>query len=749
MDKARMNAKLAIAIAAALGAPLGAEVTQAQDVQVQVESGGLEEVVVTARKREENLQDLGTAFSAMGQAELNRRFDVDLQDFANAAPNVVIDDLQQGPGSPAAIAIRGIGTTDVEKNFDPTVGVVVDGVFIGANSGAMLKAIDLQSVEILRGPQGTLFGRNSIAGVINVTRQRPQTEFGGGVRLGYGNYDDKQLDGYVNIPMGEQFAFKISGAYRERDGYFDNLTLGRESGEMEYKSISPSLMWRPSDSLEFYYRYDDSQQDQDANTVQNMAQPNQVFCDRYLQCAQGVTTPQSGDRYDVLQNGDRHDSFFDSEMHIFNARWDISDANRLEYLFGYFTTDEEVYQDWDGTPLTLYHTERPAVYTQRSHELRLTHDADGALTYTVGAYVWNSSYRIDLLSEIGFADFLFPGVVLPGTVVPVPQTVQQHTDSYAAFVEADYAFNDAWTLTLGGRYTKDEKDSGLIDPTMPQLATLGSLDNPFEEEWDEFTPKAGLRYRVSPDLMFFGLYSKGYRSGGFSGRANTYDAASKPYDPETVDNYEIGMKSEWMDRRLRLNASAYFMKYNDKQEELSEQAPVGTGQQTVVLNASSAEITGLEIELLTTPFDGFTLSASLGLLDSEYKDFADPIDGRDLTFLKLRRAPDMTATIAPTYEWDMLGGQMWVTASWHYIDELELTFYNTPQSQNPEQNIFDASLNYQFNNTTVSAYGMNLSDEDSWSVGFDVGASLDFAGLWTYTATRPPRTYGFRLTQKF
>ena len=204
---------------------------------------------------------------------------------------------------------------------------------------------------------------------------------------------------------------------------------------MEYKSVSPSLMWRPSDSLEFYYRYDDSQQDQDANTVQNMAQPDQVFCFFYEQCAQGVTTPQSGDRYDVLQNGDRHDSFFDSEMHIFNARWDISDANRLEYLFGYFTTDEEVYQDWDGTPLTLYHTERPAVYTQRSHELRLTHDADGALTYTVGAYVWNSSYRIDLLSEIGFVDFLFQALP-PGTVVHVPQTVQQHTDSYAAFVEA-------------------------------------------------------------------------------------------------------------------------------------------------------------------------------------------------------------------------------------------------------------------------------------------------------------------------
>ena len=415
MDKARLNAKLAAAVAAALGAPLGAEVAQAQEIQV--EATGLEEVVVTARKREENLQDLGVAVSAMGQLELNRRFDVDLQDFANAAPNVVIDDLQQGPGSPAAIAIRGIGTTDVEKNFDPTVGVVLDGVFIGANSGAMLKALDLQSVEILRGPQGTLFGRNSIAGVINVTRQRPQTEFGGGARLGYGNYDDKQLDGFVNIPLGDQFAFKLSGAYRERDGYFDNLTLDRESGEMEYRSISPSLLWRPSDSLEFYYRYDRTDQDQDANTVQNMAQGDQVFCFFYSQCAQSVTTSQSGDRYDVLQNGDGRDSFFDTEMHVFNARWDLSDANRLEYVFGYFTTDEEVHQDWDATPLTLYHTDRPAVYTQRSHELRLTHDGDGALTYTVGAYAWNSNYRIDLLSFIGFVDFLSGGAVPPGTVV--------------------------------------------------------------------------------------------------------------------------------------------------------------------------------------------------------------------------------------------------------------------------------------------------------------------------------------------
>jgi iron complex outermembrane receptor protein len=689
---------------------------------------------------------------------------VDLQNFANAAPNVIIDDLQQGPGSPAAISIRGIGTTDVEKSFDPTAGVVVDGVFIGANSGAMVKALDLQSIEILRGPQGTLFGRNSIAGVINITRQKPGPELGGELRGGYGNYSDMLLEGYVNIPMGDELSFKLAGALNNRDGYFYNRTLGRDTGEQDFSTISPSILWRPTENVELYYRYDRNQQDQDSNTVQNLAQPNQLFCFFYNQCAESVTSPQSGDRYDVLQDEPGDNAYFDSDMHIFNARWDVADGYRLEYLFGYFATDEKVTQDWDGTPLTLYHTDRPATYAQRSHELRLTRTGEGPLSYTVGAYAWNSNYRIDLLSFIGFGDAIgfwtcpmpgFPGAI-NCFVAAIPQTVTQNTDSYAGFFEADYSFSDAWTLTLGGRYTRDEKTSGVIDPAMPQLAVEGSPDNPFEETWSEFTPKASLRYRVSPDLMVFGLYSKGFRAGGFSGRPNSYEAASIPYDPETVDNFELGMKSEWLDHRLRLNASVYYMEYKDKQEEQSVPATQGTGQQTIVFNASTAEIKGLEIELLAMPTTGWTFALALGLLDSEYTEFTelndttpDPNDVVDISYLKLRRAPEVTATLTPTYEWPMLGGQMSVQASWHYIDELELTFYNSPQGHNPAQDIIDASINYQRNNTLISLWGSNLTEEDSWSQAYDVGTTRTFPGLWTYTTTRPPRTYGLRITQKF
>jgi iron complex outermembrane recepter protein len=739
MNRLSPSATLAMAIAVALGATAHTNVAVAQQAE------GLEEVVVTARKRSENLQDVGAAVSALSADQLNRRFDVDLQSFANAAPNVMIDDLQQGPGSPAAISIRGIGTTDVEKSFDPTAGVVVDGIFIGANSGAMLKALDLQSMEILRGPQGTLFGRNSIAGVINVTRRRPDTNaVAGEVRLGVGRFSDFSADGYLNMPVNDTLAWKVGGAKNKRNGWFNNLTLGKKVGEMDYWAANLGVDWKPTDGLEIYYRYDKGEQVQDSNTVGNMAQPGQVWCFFYNECAQGVQTTQSGDRYDVLQNGDGQNSYFKSDMHNIQAKWEFMPDYQVDYIFGSFKTKEEVLQDWDGTARTLYHTNRPANYYQRSHELRLTHGGDGALTYTVGLYKWDSGYRIDLQSFIGFGDFLFG---LPsGTVLDVRQTVKQKTDSSAIFFEGDYKFTDALTLTVGGRYTKDKKESGVVDVTMPELLTSGGgLDDPFKKDWSQFSPKVSLRYRVNEDLMVFGLFSKGFRAGGFSGRPGTYEAASIAYDPETVNNIEAGWKAEFLDNRVRFNGSVYWMKYKDKQEEQSVPTTVGTGQQTVVLNAATATLKGVELELLAKLGAGFDLNASFGYLDASYDSFRDPIDGTDLTYLKLRRAPKTTFTLSPSYEWEGMGGEFWVQATAHMVSSTELSFFNSPQTANGSTTVLDASLNFRRGKATYSLWGANLTDEDNWTQAYDVGTSRTFAGLWSYAAARPPRTYGVRV----
>jgi iron complex outermembrane receptor protein len=737
----KLNWRMIVAVAVALG-------TTAATGLAYAEEQTLEEVVVTARKRQENLQDVNSAVSALSSADLAKRFDTDLRSFANAAPNVQIDDLQQGPGSPAAIAIRGVGTTDVEKSFDPATGVVVDGIFIGVNSGAMIKAVDLESVEVLRGPQGTLFGRNSIAGVINVTRSQPSTDaVAGTVRLGYGNYNDLQADGYVNLPVTDSFALKLGAAKRERDGYYYDTTVGKDVGAQDYKSISPSFLWKVRDGLEVTYRFDKSWQRQDTDIQLNLAQPGQVWCFYYQQCAQSVTSPQSGDRYVTLSNTAPEPAYFNTDMHTLHVAWNVAQGYKLDYLFGYFKTKEDAFQDWDGTPLDLYSTLRPASYYQHSHELRLTYSGDGPLSYTVGLYSWNSGYRIDLTSYIGFVDFLYGYPA--GTQFTVLQTVQQKTDSQAAFFEGDYKFSDAWTLNVGGRYTRDKKTSGLIDPGMPELATLGSLDNPFEKTWSQFTPKLSLKYRFSRDLMVYGLYSGGFRAGGFSGRPGTYDAASTAYNPETVDNFELGWKAEFLNRRLRLNGAVFVMKYKDKQEEESVPTNVGTGQQTLVLNASSATIKGIELDFAANIYAGFTVSGNLGILQANYDKLIDPITGTDLSHLHLRRSPPVTATVSPAYEWALGKGTASAQVDYHYIGPEELTFLNSPQGSNAHQDVLDASLNYVIDRTRISLYGLNLTGEDAWTQAYDVGTSVGFAGLWTYATPRAPLTYGVRITQTF
>ena len=745
--KMNLNSTLVAAMAVALISPMSARVAHAQAEVNAPEQ--LAEVVVTARKRVERLQDMALSVSALSAVDFARRPDVDLSTLANVAPNVIIDDTQEGPGSPAAMTIRGIGVNDHERSIDPTVGVVVDGVFIGASGGAMIKALDLQSVEVLRGPQGTLFGRNSIAGAVNIIRRKPDDQFGGEAKVAFGNYNEIAADAYVNIPVSQQLEFKIGASQDRRDGYFYNDFLNKNQGALDYRSITASAVFRPIESVEVYYRYDKSRTEQDANPLLNVAQPDQAWCSFYHQCAVSLTVPQSGNRYRVVTNSTGDNSFFDSDMHVVNARWDFTPGYKLEYVFGWFHTNEDGHMDFDATPLTLYDTQRPQKYSQHSHEVRLTHSDDGPISYTVGAYLWHSQYRIDMHSYIGFGDLLYPGIIPPGTVLDVPQSVQQHTESYAGFFEGDYRFANDWTFTLGGRYTHDKKDTGLIDPTMPELATAGGIDNPVSKDWSEFTPKASLKYKLTPDVMVYGLYSRGYRAGGFDGRPGTYNSAVTPYNPETVDNLELGTKSEWLDHRLRANADVFFMKYNDMQQELSVPLNSGTGQETLFLNAAQAHIYGFELDLAAIPMQGLTLSATLGLLHARYVEFKDPVTGADLTYLRLRRAPTVSGSLSPSYEWAAFEGIMSVHADYHFISSYDNTFLNSPQGRNGTQNVVDATINYQRKSTTLSIYGRNLTQEDAYSEALDVGASPNNPGLWTFAAPRPPRTWGVSVQQKF
>jgi iron complex outermembrane receptor protein len=743
--------QLVIALAAA-----GVGVTSVPVVQAQ--QGMLEEITVTARKREESMQDVGISVSALSETEIQRQFARDIQDLANIAPNLIVDDTGQGPGGTAAIFIRGVGVADLEKNFDPAVGVSVDGVFIGSTAGALLRSIDLARVEVLRGPQGTLFGRNTVGGMINLERTRPTGELGGRFRAGVENYDTWYADGIFNFALSDDLAVKLTASIRDQgEGYYDNKTFNRDQGRQEYTNLGANFLWNATETLELEYTYNREELDQDTPALVNLTRPDQLFCTAYGYCAPSIGETITGDPLGVAGGGGRPpappsfetnitpteaivpafmDAFFDTETHILEARWDITESLRLDYIYGRWESDEDSLQDWDGVPELLYHTQRPGEWEQDSHELRFTWDDGGALSAQAGVFLWDSEYESRMRSYIGFA--------VPGLVLDIPQTTNQTTESIAAFFEADWRLNDKFTFTFGGRYTEDEKESRQFG----EVNTLdqGRTSHP-SEKWDEFTPRVGLKYFHNEDVMLFATYSVGYRSGGFNGRVASLEEAIQPYDPETVDNYELGIKSELFDNRLRLNATIFTMEYNDKQEEL--QLPsneTDTGQKTVVINPSSATISGFEVDMQAYVTEGLSLRANVGYLDSEYDDFVyTDVEGAvvDLSNLEFRRAPEWTGTIDATYEWEVGGGNAWVRGSYRYIDDHYTSITNNIESENGSQGLVDASVNYAIGDLQFSLFGRNLTDEDTFTHGYEV------AGLWSYASVRRPRTYGLEVVYNF
>ena len=737
---------------------------------------GLEEIIVTARKREENIQNVAIAVTALSQTEINRTFARDLKDLASMAPNLVIDDTSQGPGGVAAIYIRGIGVADVEKSFDPAVGVVIDQVFIGANTGSILRSIDIGRIEVLRGPQGTQFGRNTIGGVINVERTKPTGEFGGKVRAGYGDYDTYNVEGILNFPITDTLAAKLSATKREQqEGFYDNVYTGGDLGQEDYEQAGVNLLFSPNDAIELEYTYNYENTDQDTPPLLNNGQPRHLFCSAYGWCAPSQDSTITGDRYKVASNPIRPPEFYDlqthvsspddlistdfdanfnTDTHILELRWELSDDYRFDAVYGHWSSSETVFTDWDGTPDMLYHTDRPGNWEQDSVELRISNGGDDAFSWVGGVFFWKSSFDISLRSYIGFAGDV-TGDGNPD-ILDIPQIGEQDVDSRAVFFEGDYAFTDKWTLTLGGRYSEDEKQSaarGQVDTSVPSQSGVPvdfapGLNGDPDDEWDEFTPKIGLKYQMTDDAMLYATWSNGYRSGGFNTRVGSYSEAITPYDQETVESYELGFKSAWYDNMVHVNGNVFYMEYEDKQEELHlPDALSGTGQKTVVANASTAEISGVELEIQAEPTEGLYLRANAAYLDAAYDEFTffDAQVGADVDYsnLEFRRAPEWTGNLDATYEWDVGGNMMWARVAYHYLGEHQTNFDNSPELENDTQHLVDASINYDYGRTRFSLFGRNLTEEDGYMIGYDV------AGLWSYSAARPPRTWGLEVTHEF
>ena len=738
------------------------------NVQAQGDSVRLEEVVVTARKREESIQDVPAAVSSLTR-DLQRAAVRDLKDLEGLAPNFVVDSVMGVPGG-AAISIRGVSYQETEKTLDPSIGMILDGVYIGSNAGQILDNFDIARLEVLRGPQGTLFGKNTIGGVINVQRSLPTMEWGGKISATAGTDDKLEFRGLANMPLGDKSGLKVYGTWLDGDGYVKNLD-GDDVGGPDYDSYGFSLLSRPVDNFDIQFTYDKSNDDTDAGAWANFAPNDYLVCLADPVTQLGCTPDGSGPTKTTAN--ERNRSKFETDAYNLTMNWDVG-VGVITSITGYRDTDENTRSEFDASQVELNAVTNNKDFEQFSQELRFTSQATDTLHYVAGLYYWDAELEQDYVSEdiaffldqspfyfspdgsYGFANAPalppIPGV-RPGATVP-PGAIQisdqeQDTTSYAAFIQADWIFATDWTLTVGGRYTYEEKDYSAAQQQIVMLD--GQFWTPFigpnaggapekvyfptDDDWSEFTPRVGLSYNINDDSMAYLSYAEGFKSGGFFGRLADY-RIDTTYDPEYVDTYELGYRSTWLDGRAIANATMFYSDYDDKQEEV-----IFEGGNTTVQNASSVEMFGVELEGQLQITSAWSVQTAIGYLDSEYDEFE--YGGEDVSDLNLRNAPDWTFSAGTSYFINVGDGEMIFNVNYRWIDDYDTNLLNAEVGKQDSHENLDVSIEYSFmDHYRINAYGRNLTDEETRRV-------VDIPGLEAFGQYSIGDNYGIEFVAEF
>ncbi len=640
--------------ASAVAQPPGAEAPQppasaATPPAAAVDNGGIADIVVTARFRKENLQSTPVAVSAFTATTIQNQVITQTSQLEAYLPNVHFNQINYA-GQALGASIRGVSFADLEKTFDPAIGVAIDGVFLGSNTGANFNFNDLESIEVLRGPQGTLYGRNTIGGTISVRRTRPTGEFGLKVDSRYSSFNNLETDAVLNLPkIADIFSIKLFGDRRYGDSETrDRYTGKREPGQRFY-SFGGSVLadFGVTTALATVeHQHDRSRYDSAVNLTLPTGLPfgaGGTICDYTMAiglgdtgCASQGYLKQKGENYELANTSIPFESYlagWDSSLEIHSK---IGSFN-LTSITGYRNTNDQLFEENTGTPplsytgvpgvgLPLFLTARDQNYKQFSQELRLQGDITDWMDIVGGAYYLHTKYSIRpypyngaRTAEAYLAVPVFPANGAPYFVESPAQafTAGQTLDSYAVFAESIFKLGSKVRLTVGGRYTTETKKFHL-DQTLPTAFSAAA-----KKTFSDPTGRAILDYRPNPSTMLYVSWSRGFRSGGFNGRATTA-AAIGPYNPERVDSYEAGVKADFFGGKLRFNPTIFLANYDNKQEEILRPAAGGIGTETVVQNAASARTKGVELEIEARPVHELTLHATGGYLDAKYLKFLVP-----------------------------------------------------------------------------------------------------------------------------
>lgn len=735
--KINMFRGLLLASIAASGLILSAPVV-AQDEAAEADDSG--EIIVTARRREESLLDVPISVSAISGDALAAQGAVDITALQDKTPNMTLQ-IARGSNSTLIGFIRGVGQQDPLWGFEPGVGLYVDDVYVARPQGAVLDIFDVSRVEVLRGPQGTLYGRNTVGGAIKYVTNKLGSDFGGKVRAAYGAFNQIDLIGQVTVPVSDSLSIGGAVAWYQRDGFGTNLTTGAEHYDKDVLAGRISAEFAPSDAV-------------------------------FIRIAADKTIDKSNPRHGTRLVGNSGAAAFEPTASVYDTRAGIGDDNKVTTqgisLTGEFgLSDALIFKTIsayrDGRTDTLIDFDNtagpvldiPAFYDDRqfTQELQLLFQGDRIQGVT-GLYYLDARASGAFDTVLGLANLT---ILTSGTV---------KTKSYAAFADFSFDLTDQFNISGGLRYTHDDKTgtvfrrnyTGIRSPEFGNAAAIPGLirtNYTNDRSFKKLTPRVSVSYQPTDNFNFYASYGQGFKSGGFDMRG---DAVFTPttvdgYDSETIDSFELGLKSALLDRKLFANFAVFKSTYKDQQVTIQAPSIFG-GVVSFVDNAGRGEIWGAELELRAVPSPYFSMNAAFGYTNADYKEFltfigggTTPVDVADQR--DFQNTPTFTASASATMSSDFMGGLLSFTPAVSLRNDVQLFEFAVPLLDPDGYFLVDASANWLSPDEKIklSVNLRNLTDEKYRVGGYNFPGALFGNSIIGYYG--PPRTATFSVEYRF
>ena len=740
--------------------------------QVLAQSGALEEIVVTAQKREESLQDTPVAVSAFTAAAIESKGIDDISEVASFTPNLVFDTTSpiSGLSSGAVVFIRGIGNTDFSLTTDPGVGTYVDGVYMSRSAGGVLDVLDIERIEVLRGPQGTLFGRNTMGGAISITSRKPADEFQGRAELTAGDFSRLDVRAAIDVPFADTFRATFALSEKNRDGFVDRVLVGDKLGDENRFALRVSAVYEPSEALDFLFSYDYTKIDeQSAGSVLEGFTPGAGTVGYSLatfnnipagltDLAQYITGGEGDITYATGETGTELD------IHGFSLTGAYHrESFDLKYTVALRKTDGGFYRDPDNSPHQITETLNPEYeHNQTSHELQITGSAlQDRLNYVAGLYY---------LEEDGIDNVYVPVFLpTPDLAVGFPAAITNRAavdnNSRATYLQATWELNELVSLTGGIRQTKDEKEfiytqyigadiegnplpffpgavneDGVFTPGLAPIVGNGS--GGAGDSFSETTLRFSVDAVLTENMLLYYSFSQGFKSGGFVLRYVEYVSDIRTFVPELIDAHEVGIKWQGLEDRVRVNAAVFYSDYEEVQVTFFDN--LGG---PITANAGTVEIKGVEVELTALVTDNLLVDAGYGYADAAYKQI-NPISGLSLTLdesATLVNTPENTLNLGVEYTLPQGSNELAFRIDYSYKDDIFNDSQNSPFLFQEAYDTLNASVRYSIGeNTDIVAFVDNLTDER-----FIESGDSNF-GLGFHEANyNRPREYGVTFRYRF